>query len=47
MILNFTIQTISIYIMLFTIIKNLLIIFLVQFHAFYYLFQYIYDSKIM
>lgn len=35
MILNFTIQTISIYIMLFTIIKNLLIIFLVQFHAFY------------
>lgn len=29
MILNFTIQTISIYIMLFTIIKNLLIIFLV------------------
>lgn len=33
--------------MLFAIIKNLLIIFLVQFHAFYYLFQYIYDSKIM
>lgn len=33
--------------MLLTIITDLLIIYLVQFHAFYYLFQYIYDSKIM